>query len=529
LNDTFAGELLICSIKYQEYEKKGNFMQKIATYLILILLCLMPGSILRAQENDAKEIPVCKFCGMKRDVFAHSRILIEYRDGSKVGVCSLHCAALELALNSGMKPKTILVADYNTKGLLEADKAIWVTGGDKAGVMTRRAKWAFGTKDAADAFIRESGGAIATFDEAMKAAYEDMYSDMKMIQERGEGKMEEHHHMNHGAGGGHHGMDHMEHMGPGAQMLFNPGFGDDIYHTHPADMWMVNYKFMRMAKHGLRAGTDNVDQNNVSPVGHRPFGYMMTPTSMTMDMQMLMVMYGLTDRLTLMAMGSYQSMNMDMLMNMGKGNKDDTPMHTNGIGDTELRGIFGISKEWVASLGVSLPSGDIRQLIGMMGTTYRAPYDMQLGSGSVDLKPALTYSVLSDNKLWNWGAQGLYNYHIDNGNDYTLGDSVKLTTWLQRAFGPAATWLRLSYSDTGKIKGRDNEIQKLLTGSKTAPTPEADPNNYGGQEIDILFGASYMKGPFSFGVEFGLPAYQNMNGLQLKTEWIVNIGIQAMF
>jgi hypothetical protein len=487
-------------------------------------LGLFGGSVLWAQDNDIKEIPACLHCGMNRETFAHSRMLIKYTDGSNVGLCSLHCAALELALNTGRKPKVIQVADYNTGVLLDANKVIWVVGGNKTGVMTRRAKWAFGTKAAAEAFIKENGGVMAGFDGAMKASYEDLYEDTKMMQERGAGGTSDHSHMDHGMSHGHHDMNH---MGPGAQMIFNPGFGDDIYHNHPKDMWMFNYKFMRLAKHGLRSGTENIDQNSVSPVGHKPFGYMMTPTNMTMDMQMLMFMYGLTDRLTLMAMGSYQAMNMDMLMNMGMGNKDDVPMNTSGIGDTELRGIFSITKYLVASLGVSLPTGDVRQVIGMMGKRYRAPYGMQLGSGTFDIKPALTYSALSNDARWNWGAQAMYTAHVKGQNvDYALGDSIKLTTWLQRAFGKASTWLRLAYSDTGKISGRDPEIQKLTTG---APTPDADPDNYGGQELDILIGASYVKGPFSFGAEFGLPVYQKLNGLQLKTEWMFNVGFQAMF
>ena len=165
----------------------------------------------------------------------------------------------------------------------------------------------------------------------------------------------------------------------------------------------------------------------------------------------------------------------------------------------------------------------------MMGTRFRAPYDMQLGSGTLDLKPALTYSALSGDALWNWGAQGMYTYHINNGNDYSLGDSVKLTTWLQRAFGRASSWLRLAYTDTQRIKGTDSEIQKILTSSTSRPTPDADPNNYGGQELDALLGASYAKGPVSFGVEFGMPIYQYVNGLQLRTEWLFNFGVQAMF
>ncbi len=39
-----------------------------------------------------------------------------------------------------------MVADYGTKKLIDAEKAIWVVGGSVQGVMTRNAKWAFENK-----------------------------------------------------------------------------------------------------------------------------------------------------------------------------------------------------------------------------------------------------------------------------------------------------------------------------------------------------------------------------------------------
>ena len=57
-------------------------------------------------------------------------------------------------------------------------------GGKKQGVMTKRAKWAFADKAAAEAFVKENEGAIASFDEVIKGAYQDMYEDTKMIRER---------------------------------------------------------------------------------------------------------------------------------------------------------------------------------------------------------------------------------------------------------------------------------------------------------------------------------------------------------
>ena len=46
----------------------------------------------------------------------------------------------------------------DTKNQINADNTFWVIGGDRMGVMTARAKWAFKTRDAADKFIQSHGG-----------------------------------------------------------------------------------------------------------------------------------------------------------------------------------------------------------------------------------------------------------------------------------------------------------------------------------------------------------------------------------
>lgn len=370
------------------------------------------------------------------------------------------------------------------------------------GVMTRNAKWAFADKADALDFIQANGGQMEDFEEAMRIAATEVAAEGTS--------------------------NHSGHVhDAGSLLMAQPGFSDDIYHIHPAGMWMIDYKFMRKVQHGLRNGTENIDQNSVSPVGTVPFGYMMTPTNMYMDMQMLMVMYGLTDKLTLMAMGNYQAMTMDMLMNMGMGNKNDPPMRTNNLGDTELTASYGIMKYFLASLGLSIPTGRIDEAVSEMGRSYRAPYDMQLGSGTFDVKPSLTYNAVSADAQWNWGVQASYLYHIDhNYAGYSLGDSLKLTTWIKKALGKANAWVRAAYTDTNRISGRDFEIDRT---NAFAPSPDADPANYGGQRLDALIGVGCQSGPVSFGVEGGIPVYEYVNGLQLKTEWMVNFGFQAMF
>ena len=146
-------------------------------------------------HEDIKRHPSCPYCGMDREKFSHSRMLILYEDGSEVGTCSLHCVAVELALKIDQTPKALTVGDYNSKKLIDAEKAYWVMGGGRPGVMTKRAKWAFERKEDAERFIQENGGQLVTFEEALKASYEDMYNDTKMIRDRRKARrMQQHTH-----------------------------------------------------------------------------------------------------------------------------------------------------------------------------------------------------------------------------------------------------------------------------------------------------------------------------------------------
>ena len=163
----------------------GVEMKRGSLVFLAVGLVLFTGIFFLAQaQEDIQKYSSCKYCGMDRAKFAHSRMLIEYEDGTSVGTCSIHCVAVDLSLNIDKTPKTIGVGDFNTKALIDAEKAVWVIGGSKPGVMTKRAKWAFAKKSDAEAFMKAEGGNLASFEGAMKATYEDMYSDTKMIREK---------------------------------------------------------------------------------------------------------------------------------------------------------------------------------------------------------------------------------------------------------------------------------------------------------------------------------------------------------
>jgi len=148
-------------------------MGKKETYILTIVFILFAGLICFAQE-DIEKHPTCQHCGMDRLKFAQSRMLIEYDDGASVGTCSIHCTAVDIGLNKDKTAKTFLVGDYYSKELIDAKTAYWVIGGTKPGVMTKRAKWAFQKKKDAEKFTAEYGGDMANFDQALKAAQEDL-------------------------------------------------------------------------------------------------------------------------------------------------------------------------------------------------------------------------------------------------------------------------------------------------------------------------------------------------------------------
>ena len=183
------------------------------------------------------------------------------------------------------------------------------------------------------------------------------------------------------------------------------------------------------------------------------------------------------------------------------------------------------------NLGLSLPTGsttkrdDILTPMGMR-PNVRLPYPMQLGSGTFDLLPGITYT--GKHKQLSWGAQYMGVLRLgENDEDYTLGDEHNITGWAAYAWQPAiSTSLRLAYTNVGNIDGQDAQI--------IAPVQTADPDRQGKERLDLLLGVNMVgqKGGLRghrFALEFGAPVYQDLDGPQLKTDWVLTAGYQYAF
>jgi nitrous oxide reductase accessory protein NosL len=132
-------------------------MKGVLFFIVTVMTTLAFSAIEKPQT--------CVICGMDRQEFAYSRTLLVFDDTIPLGTCSIVCARKAAADNAARKITSIKVGDYDTKELIDAKTAIWVIGGNKKGVMSATATWAFSTKTAAEKFIAASGGKPATFHE----------------------------------------------------------------------------------------------------------------------------------------------------------------------------------------------------------------------------------------------------------------------------------------------------------------------------------------------------------------------------
>ena len=139
-------------------------------------------------KDELTKYPKCPYCGMDRKQFHHSRHLVHYADDLADGTCSLHCAAISLAINLDRGPKAIYAADFGAsadpKPLVNVDQATYLIGSKLPGVMTAKSKKAFASKEAAAAAQKEHGGELGDFSAALAAAHASMVDDTLMIRKK---------------------------------------------------------------------------------------------------------------------------------------------------------------------------------------------------------------------------------------------------------------------------------------------------------------------------------------------------------
>ena len=293
-------------------------------------------------------------------------------------------------------------------------------------------------------------------------------------------------------------------------------------HMHGQGEFMIGYRYM-YSRSGdtILSGTDEVSDSQLAAAG-----FSAVPTEMSMQMHMLDLMYAPRDWLTFMIMPQWVRMEMGMREVEGAIVDDDHGGHgghgahshtTDGLGDTGLYALVRLVQSNVhhvhAGIGFSAPTGSVDEQDDGVFTHYM----MQLGSGTWDFLPSLTYSGRMD--AWGWGVQasGIIRLEEFNESGFRFGDAIQLTAWGSRGLTDwLSASLRLNYFAQGYIKGHYN-------GPHNHSSPPDRQPNYGGEFLDLGIGlnAVVQRGVLRgnrLGLEWLVPLHQDVNGFQQKRD-----------
>lgn len=300
-----------------------------------------------------------------------------------------------------------------------------------------------------------------------------------------------------------------------------------VSHVHMKNEWMLSYRFMHMNMDGMQSGTGVANKPDVLS------SYTASSEFMQMNMHMLMLMYGVSDKLTLMGMFHYNSNYMKMSMKMGN-TFHRHGMNSSGLGDVKLSVLYTLIKEpyaqLLANLGLSIPLGSIRvkgEAGSMMYPGERLPYQMQLGSGSFDVLPCVSYLVQKNKVVLS--AQAFATLRTGyNALGYKLGNDVTVNAWgAWQWLSFLSSSIRLEAYGAEQISGKDDALNPYQEIS-------ANPENYGGRRLSCFVGSSlqFKQGILSkhkLAAEFGIPLYQYLNGYQMPYTNFINLAYNFTF
>ena len=288
-------------------------------------------------------------------------------------------------------------------------------------------------------------------------------------------------------------------------------------HMHKMGEWMVSYRYMTMDMEHLLRGS-----NSVTAVSQLTGMTSLVPTKMTMDMHMFGVMYAISKKWTLVGMLNHLESEMDMIMPMNM----NMNMESSGIGDLKVVGLYDLAqwdngRRMHLNLGLSVPTGSIDEK-HTNGNTLG--YGMQLGSGTYDFHPAVTY--LAQNQHYSYGVQLGGSLRIgENDREYTLGDRFEVILWggLKITESLSAS-VKSDYSSHNEVDGEDSRMMKVMS-------PSLSPSSQGRDITTIGFGLNYyfQDGGLSghrLAAEWEAPVDQKVKGVQLEIESNWTLGWQ---
>ena len=296
--------------------------------------------------------------------------------------------------------------------------------------------------------------------------------------------------------------------------------GNEANEGIPPNRFRFAYQYVHASFEDYQSGTRRV------PLAEMQARFPALPIEITQNVHLISVGYNINPRLSIDAQFSYVRQETYHISSVP--GFDEFTIRSNGVGDTSLGLNYLLWNDDNDSLQVGaafiIPTGSINE----KGRTPRdatndtlLPYTMQLGSGTFDFNPSVTYVHRMEKTEWINQLQGTIRMG-KNHHNYRLSHRAVLKTSL---FYNLLPYLQPSIKLLGvywdRIHGQDNDL--ILPGG-IYPAPVTNPSLFGGRKIDFLIGlrAPVKRGILEghqFEVEAGLPIYQHLNGPQPGEKW----------
>ena len=296
---------------------------------------------------------------------------------------------------------------------------------------------------------------------------------------------------------------------------------------------------------GLIEGNDSVSAETVvTTAPNRFFGNPMQPPTLRVvpksaqaDVIFPFANFAINDRFALVALAPL--IRKKTVLETFAGPVGTTSLGTNtvtseGLGDIKFGTIFkaynsdDYNHNVLIDAVLSAPTGSITKEdynLTPMNTREktRLAYGMQLGSGTWDALLGVVY--WGKQNQWGWGAQYLATIPLESENSegWRFGDKHEGTAWVSYEWQPdLVTSLRLRGETQDEIHGIDPKIY--------GPGLGANPDNYGGERVEIGFGINWMPAVANnLSLEVLLPIHQDRNGVQAEHEFSVALSWRTGF
>ncbi|MDA9367927.1 hypothetical protein N9872_01445 [Paraglaciecola sp.] len=262
--------------------------------------------------------------------------------------------------------------------------------------------------------------------------------------------------------------------------------------------------------------------------------YPVVPTEISQEIHAFLIGYDLNQDITLRIAVPFIKQSSDHISIIP--GYDAFNISSSGVGDVVVLADMPIARTmnsiWRIGAGLSLPTGSIDE----QGDTPRAPgnqqlpYTMQIGSGTFDMPLLASYEKFESGFRWGVDAGATLRLN-ENDRDYRLGHKFSLGSWIKfTSLGPIEPGIRLAYRWQGKISGEDTDLSVPVP-AFPYPAPVVDPDDFGGQQVDLAVFARLPLGTNGWYVEanYSQPVYRDLNGPQSSEKFHTNITIGTSF